>query len=166
MTPVGGICPYMGSLETPAQLLYIIRRGWLPCDGRTVRLAEYPELGYVLGNRYGGDAGHVALPDLRGMFLRGTSPGCDTDPDRDNRHGPANVLSGPKGGVGSTQPCALQTHTHAYQGPAQAQTAAGAETGAAMAPVAGQTGAPVPAAAAGKETRPVNIAVNYLIRCR
>lgn len=166
MTPIGAICPYMGPLELPHQLVYILRQGWLPCDGRTLRLAEFPDLGMVLGNRYGGDDLHFALPDLRGMFLRGTSPDSETDPDRDQRAGPAHFDPAHKGGVGSTQQCALQTHTHAYQAPTSAPPSAGGEPGALKALIEGETGPPEPAAVAGKETRPVNIAVNYLIRCR
>lgn len=39
--------------------------GWLRCDGRTVKVADHPELFTLLGTRYGGDGiDTFALPDL------------------------------------------------------------------------------------------------------
>jgi microcystin-dependent protein len=41
--------------------------GWLPCDGRRLPIAEpWLELYEVIGNKWGGDDGRFALPDLRG----------------------------------------------------------------------------------------------------
>ncbi|HUF49870.1 MAG TPA: tail fiber protein [Longimicrobiales bacterium] len=44
-----------------------IPRGWVPCDGRMMRLAENTSLFSLLGTLYGGDGRETyALPDLRG----------------------------------------------------------------------------------------------------
>jgi len=46
--------------------------GYLLCDGRTVSNALYPDLFEAIGNTYGNYSGDdFALPDFRGMFLRG-----------------------------------------------------------------------------------------------
>jgi microcystin-dependent protein len=40
--------------------------GWLPCDGRRLPITDpYLELYDVIGNKWGGDDGRFALPDLR-----------------------------------------------------------------------------------------------------
>jgi microcystin-dependent protein len=48
-------------------------RGYLPCDGRDVEVSRYPDLFAAIGTIYGGNASsRFKLPDLRGVFLRGT----------------------------------------------------------------------------------------------
>ena len=47
--------------------------GWLPCDGRTVNVSDYPSLYDVIGNTYGGTTGTTfVLPDYRSKKLMGT----------------------------------------------------------------------------------------------
>lgn len=48
--------------------------GWLLCDGRQVRISEYPELYAVLGRRYGGSGDLFALPNHRGRVGVGLDP--------------------------------------------------------------------------------------------
>jgi microcystin-dependent protein len=50
--------------------------GWLPADGSSVPISEYPELFGVLGKDYGGD-GNITfgLPDLRGRAAVGAGQG-------------------------------------------------------------------------------------------
>jgi microcystin-dependent protein len=42
---------------------------WLPCDGRSLNIDEYPALYSLLGNTYGGDATTFNLPDMRGRAV-------------------------------------------------------------------------------------------------
>jgi microcystin-dependent protein len=61
---------------------------WLLCDGRPYAMATgpYSNLGGVIAANFGGDGINVFnVPDLRGRFLRGTSHGVQTDPDRASR---------------------------------------------------------------------------------
>lgn len=44
-------------------------RGWLPCDGSTVTVADFPDLAYALGVSLGDVT--FTLPDLRGRMLMG-----------------------------------------------------------------------------------------------
>jgi hypothetical protein len=60
--------------------------GWLKCDGRNVSRNSYPTLWDAIGAIYGGDGNpNFALPDLRGMFLRGVDEGVGRDPDAAGR---------------------------------------------------------------------------------
>lgn len=57
LVPTGVIMEFAG-VEPP--------KGWLICDGRQLRISDYPALYSVIGNRYGGAGGMFALPDHRG----------------------------------------------------------------------------------------------------
>ncbi len=49
--------------------------GWLPCDGRRLKIDEYKELYDKIANRYGkSENGEFAIPDLRDLFVRGWAP--------------------------------------------------------------------------------------------
>ncbi|WP_342197010.1 phage tail protein [Rhizobium hainanense] len=137
------------------------------CDGRYLAAISYPELYAVLGGLYGErNAGRdleFRIPDYRGLFLRGFDAGAGMDPDAKQRSDPtgnnvANV-------VGSLQCDAMQVHTHPYDvttpaGISQQGNAAGTSISSK------QTGSPETPARASSETRPKNIAVNYLIKFR
>jgi len=57
--------PYLSELRIFSSRL--IPGGWLPCDGRLLRVSDYPALFTLLGKTYGGDGVQTfALPDLRG----------------------------------------------------------------------------------------------------
>jgi len=69
--PPGTVIAYAGS-NIPV--------GYLPCDGRTLNISDYPELYSAIGLTYGGDASSFRLPDFRGMFLRGNGAYKDAIP--------------------------------------------------------------------------------------
>ena len=115
--------------------------GWLLCDGREVP-SQHDTLRRMVGER---------TPDLRGQFLRGLDTTGKTDPE------------GARRTIGSPQVDILKKHTHKY-------TLATRET-------AGKSGAGSPDVMAihknttteanddgGEETRPKNIAVNFIIK--
>jgi len=55
--------------------------GWLPCDGRTVKIREYPDLYTVVGNTFGGNGKTTfAIPDLRGRVVVGAGKGENLTP--------------------------------------------------------------------------------------
>lgn len=99
--PVGGAVAYFGSLGT-------LPPGWVPCDGRTVDDPDSPLRG-------------TALPDLRGLFLRGAAEagavgrvaGDDTlrlDPAGGHDHG-GRTAPGGGGEPGRTGVAGLHRHT-------------------------------------------------------
>jgi microcystin-dependent protein len=62
---VGEIRPFLGAIP---------ERGWLPCDGRALERNEFAVLENLMNERFGGDAKHFNLPDLRGRVLAGVDP--------------------------------------------------------------------------------------------
>ncbi|HZG56203.1 phage tail protein [Paenibacillus sp.] len=44
-----------------------VPKGWLPCNGQTLQVAQYQALNSVIGNQFGGDGVQTfRLPDLQG----------------------------------------------------------------------------------------------------
>jgi len=59
--------------------------GWLLCDGTVYDMVDYPDLGSLYGDKYGGDGVDTfGVPDLVGHFIRGTdsSPGAESGQDQ------------------------------------------------------------------------------------
>ena len=89
-TPAGTIIPW----ATVA-----IPKGFLAANGALIAITDYPRLFAAIGTTYGGDGrSNFALPDLRGLFIRGVDAGKGID------H-PARPL-------GSYQEDAFQGHNH------------------------------------------------------
>jgi microcystin-dependent protein len=152
--------------------------GWLLCDGSTVSNAMYPRLFAAIGTAWGNgtiDQGALEtpanpatgfnVPDLRGMFLRGRNAGFAdaawNDPDvtaRVARYGG----SGSGDAVGSVQANELKSHTHKWRG----YWNLSGDDRAAKSQVRIDTDPEVDAVDAygGKETRPNNAYVNYIIK--
>ena len=59
--PVGAILPFGGTLDK-------VPEGWLPCDGSSVLIADYPQLYDMIGTAWGHSGSYFNLPDLRGYF--------------------------------------------------------------------------------------------------
>lgn len=150
--------------------------GWILCDGSSVQIAVFPGLFNILGFLYGKGEGEntFRVPDYRGYFLRAVDPDGKIDKGLDQRSPyPAAGSVGTSQGVASIQDCMVQEHEHHYtnyssQKPPQlgpgdsptngpdTQLFTGAEV---YPPGSGPATQPWP----GKETRPVNIYINYLV---
>lgn len=162
--------PAQPSTATPspdAPVLHIESDGWMLCDGRYLGAAAYPELYAVIGTIYGSRASgpdtQFAIPDYRGLFLRGFDAGSGLDPDAASR-------TAPSGGqvdniVGSLQCDSLETHTHHYNIAQPAGTAANGQA-ASTTVTSTATTAPDQPARVSSETRPKNVAINYIIKFR
>lgn len=175
--PIGTIIPFYGTAATAAGLELA---GWFLCDGRTIAsisddvlfTAEKSALQTVIGS--------ANLPDLRGLFLRGIDPagGNQYDPDADRA-------------VGNVQTNGFAAHTHDYD---KSNTPTGdhnvtlsttpidvSDDGNNQVSVLqsaslnngnhshtiGYTNTATSSTGGGlSETRPVNAAVNYLIKVR
>lgn len=68
--------------------------GWMHCDGRTLQKKDYPVLAEVIRDVYKPNPtepplkeGAFRLPNYLGYFLRGVASGSATDPDRESRVG-------------------------------------------------------------------------------
>ena len=162
LVPVGTIQSYAGSVLPP---------GWAWCDGTAVpRTGKYSQLFSVVGEMYGrGDGSSTfALPDLRGKFVRGLDrDGSMNDKDRVNGHQ----------GLGTPQDDSLASHSHAAKRTKAGEICGGCPqfehmdvmvdnasadpNSATWTRISGMT---TTAAAGGTETRPKNVAVNFIVK--
>ncbi len=91
------LCP-IGTIQTFA--LYNIPDGWLPCDGRSLPIAEYPLLYNEIGITFGSEnEDDFKLPNLCGRFVRGWDSIGKIDKHRV---------------FGSEQDDTVQIHSHAF----------------------------------------------------
>jgi microcystin-dependent protein len=170
VVPLGAVVPYAGSVTPPASSLKAA--GWLPCTGGKLAAGEYKALYQTMSTMFGADDNaSFRLPDFRGRFLRGVVgqllPNQKLlDPDYLTRTAPQPSLAfqGNTGNlVGSVQPHQYFSHTHSYNYNndywEQAATAIGhhAENNSAQSATTATN-------SSSKETRPININVNYLLK--
>ncbi len=183
--PVGVVVAFAGALtssqsgtsstqQSPDLAILLESQGWLVCDGRSIKIAQYPELYLVIGKVYGkgNQDDEFCLPDYRGYFFRGVDGGTGNDPDASNRKPqPSGVMAPDK--VGSIQEDALQKHDHMYQkntAPLPVQGGAAEAPLIATQPVLTENGPtnslspPGTVKVSDSETRPKNVYVNYLIK--
>lgn len=163
--PAGTIVPYGGPMNS-ATAIRLEKLGWLFCDGSQVSINEYPALYEAIGTGHGGDAGkgRFNLPDCRGMFIRGVDGARGKDPDASART--AAAPGGNSGNqVGSIQADDFAKHVHgvdhlpggSHWAVDEAYKYEVAKWNAGSASTAG-TG--------GNETRPRNLYLAFIIRCR
>jgi hypothetical protein len=162
---------------------------WKLCDGRSLQVAEYMYLFQVIGWTFGrgddkGGRTTFALPDLRGYFLRGVDASGTRDLDAEQRTDVAGMAVGPR--VGSVQTDAsrlpraglhaVNNGSHRHEFPRGAAWSATNPGRSAFVLDVRRDFEPQehmdPAGAHGhqieggdKETRPVNLAVNWMIYC-
>ncbi|HQP48901.1 MAG TPA: phage tail protein [Spirochaetota bacterium] len=149
--------------------------GWLFCDGDVLSSSEYEDLYNAIGTRWGGDGNTFRIPDLRGRFLRGLDKSGIIDRDAHLRSAlyPGGSFSNE---VGSYQNDAFQGHLHesggSYLGGTSHNGGVSVESGGPNLAILGfnfnpniSDGKNGPPRVAG-ETRPVNAAVNYIIRAK
>lgn len=159
--PVGGVVAFAG----PA-----LPDGWARCNGQVVAVSKDSKLLLVLGTRYGpgevgvnGDLIGVTLPDYSGQFLRGVDASGRKDPDWAKRTASTGGTA-KAGEVGTVQDGQVGDHKHNIVRTGNQETAppmavvAGKNDGSGGAQ--GMTEPHCP----GCETRPTNIAVQYIIR--
>lgn len=162
--PIGTILPYAGEFNSNTET-NLINEGYIPCDGRALVLANYQPLYQVIGDAYGEDSnGNFYVPDYRGRFLRGTDLGAGVDPDAASRTAPTNKTKPGNTGdaVGSIQAGEIQAHTHSYTTYHDSHLidVGGLETPGVYTT---STSTGTSSSYGGKETRPVNANINYVI---
>jgi len=94
--------------------------GWVVCDGTLYDKSnhKYTALFNAIGVSWGGDGvNKFAVPDLRGLFLRGVNDNATNgDPDaatRTSSRPDLNSAGNDRNAVGSKQPDQYVSHTHA-----------------------------------------------------
>jgi hypothetical protein len=149
--PSGAVLPFAYNVTSGT-----VPTGWLLCDGSTYQVSAYPTLGALLANTYGGSTGTFAVPNLSGLFIRGSGTQA------------SGGVSYASGSIGTIQADQFQGHEHNYTGTYSANVyGGGSSTG--QSPQAkvttndvtdGSDGTP----RYGTETRPVNLAMVYCIK--
>ena len=128
-----------------------IPTGWLKCNGEAISRTEYLELFESIGTIYGSGDGSTTfnLPDLRGEFIRGWDDGKGTDTGRE---------------MGSKQLDEFKSHKHEYlRNPHSSGEGVHAYRGIGDPYLLNRpTGDTLNTG--GSETRPRNIALNYIIK--
>lgn len=160
--PIGMIIPYSGLVDVGSAAV-LKEAGWLLCDGRAIGRIEYARLFKVIGDIHGrGDAvSTFNLPDYRGYFLRGVDGEAGRDPE-------ANVRTPAKPGglsgnaVGSTQGDAFRSHQHDYVQMLYNNDVDGVDS-ALTHSYEHRNGPAMTSVVGGKETRPLNAYVYWLI---
>jgi phage-related tail fiber protein len=144
--PIGTILPYYGGDNQPAS-------GYLFCNGDPFSRTQFPDLYNHLTLANTAliiDAERAHLPDLRGEFIRGWDNDREVDPGRN---------------LGTFQADELRTHAHIV--PHNVQTFIPNAGGGFHSLDGGpdrNIGNPSTTSTGGIETRPRNIAVNFIIR--
>lgn len=137
--PAGTIVAFGGATSS-------LPTGWLLCDGTAFDQTKYPDLYTALGNSN-------TLPDLRGYFLRGLDTTGKVDPD-----GAKRTILSPQGDTfGQHNHMTFQApwyDSEPYDNGSDYRSSAGYTNYRHQEPSANE---------GGSETRPKNIAVNYLI---
>lgn len=170
--PIGSVTAYAGQLVSSrsgagagqVSTADMQATGWMLCDGSSLPRAAYPELYASIGTLYGGSGDEFCIPDLRGYFLRGADP--DANVDRDAATTRTALGSGGTAGVATRQGDALRNHVHLAAAGGVPVPQAGPPVETAVGPN-GPIGVNPPDSdviVSKHETRPVNIAVHYLIR--
>ena len=164
--PVGSVIAYSGDSST------VQDGSWMLCDGEEISREEYAGLFDVIGTSWGQGDGErtFELPDLRGVFLRGTDYGANRDPDTHDRFNGRNL----PGEVGSFQPDAFQAHHHITRFTPNGQRSGNNSSNYGIGAIEGERdGVGEPSMMEGfgeirysSETRPVNAYVNWLIKVR
>jgi microcystin-dependent protein len=163
LAPPGTIVAY-GGATAPT--------GWLLCNGAEYGRSQYADLWNVIQGRFGSGNGSTTfnVPDLRGRFLRGVDQGAglDEDPGRTlgspqgdaiQRHAHKIWISNTGGGAGCRTVGPGHTDTPDIGGFYHANVMdTGIESGTAC------NGQPLPTANFATETRPKNLAVNFIIK--
>lgn len=183
LLPPGTIIAWGGPGGTPADGgAGAAPAGWLLCDGSAVSRTTYATLFGAIGINFGGGDGIATfnLPDLRGRFVRGADHGAGRDPNAATRT--ASAPMGPTGdSVGTVEADAFASHQHPLTDPGHshsAPTTNGIGGGGfevpnvastsydylGAAPTTVSTTGITEGTAGGAETRPKNVAVNYLIK--
>lgn len=137
--PVGSIQPFAGEKTN-------VPNRWLLCDGTAISRSTYPQLFSIVGETYGAGDGSTTfnLPDLRGEFIRGFDDGRGIDSGRT---------------FGSNQLDEFKAHTHVRE----KYGLVSASGSGRLAPQSTGTDR-ITESTGGSETRPRNVALNYIIR--
>jgi len=171
LVPAGTVVAYGGEVAP---------NGWAMCDGGTLTRTAEPALFAAIGTRFGAPlVTTFNVPDLRGRFIRGwnaNQTGEARDPDASaaiaNGGRKASMSGGDSGDkIGSLQFDDIKAHTHPEKTVAnsppynvQGTTSGGYGWPNAVTDTTTGTMRLTDGILSGKETRPANVYLNYIIK--
>lgn len=172
--PIGSVIAYAGEI-IDSEKVVIVDNDWLLCNGVALRsVGAYALLYAAIKNAHGNGSDDpdpqtdFNLPDYRGYFLRGVSGKSGRDPNVDGRT--FNHQGGfIKEKVGSVQNCQVQDHAHTIEGFHLEGSGGHGFDGAGFASNSAQNHPwhqdySTRTGGGGKETRPINAYVHWIIR--
>jgi microcystin-dependent protein len=165
----------VGTVSTPAGSLMAFAgatapTGWLACQGQSLLRADYAALFAAIGTTWGTvDGTHFNVPDLRGMFVRGTGT---------NATGSSSGAIGPSVGTYAADTYLNHSHTasssdsghvHSYLNPGGAVAGGSGASGNQVSTNTGTGYANITttvntSTTGGTETKPKNYGVLYIIK--
>ena len=153
-TPVGAVLAFAGA-TAPA--------GYLLCNGAEISRTTYANLFAVIGTTYGSGNGSTTftLPDFRGYFLRGLDPTKTVD---SNNASGSTTAGASARTLGSLQADNIISHNHTQWVTRWSQLAPYGSNARVVAEGPYFTQDASTQNTGGAETRPKNIAVNYIIK--
>jgi microcystin-dependent protein len=78
--PVGTVQPFAGDIGDQDILSQLAKEGWLPCTGLLLKKTDYPDLYNVILYTFGGVGETFNLPDACGLFIRGARKATESTP--------------------------------------------------------------------------------------
>jgi len=166
--PVGSILGFGGDTQEVSIRQMLLADGWMACNGMSLLQGEYPELYEVIGTTYGGDSNNFLLPDLRSFFIRGAGTSVNNS---GNKISPGiysrESTTGKPLSPFYTDIAPNHTHTLKVPNRDDAYSTAGVSwtdynTSAGQTNEAGNHLHTI--SGGDKETRPLNLSVDYIIR--
>ncbi|OJX33638.1 MAG: hypothetical protein BGO86_15920 [Chryseobacterium sp. 36-9] len=157
--PIGSVLAFAGKKQDKPF-------GWLLCDGSEVERDKYPFLYEILKDIWGVPTSETKfkLPNFQGQFLRGVDYDTEnvTDPDADNRIVNGEGISRE---VGSLQNDELKSHSHNYQ-TNENTIGVHSNDGTGNDTAKKNFYSKETSFTGGKETRPKNSYINFIIRAQ
>jgi len=165
--PLGIIVAYMGELATLTELVDDDGCAWLLCDGNNADAGRYENLYNVIGDTFGVSTvpNTFKLPNLQGQFVRVLDLDSNNNTSGRDKNIPLErvppVIAAPQSYIGSVQLDAVP-HDHNLSGWNQANESDQSRNMMCDDDPSDVCGWTDPAG--GSETRPRNVALNFIIR--
>jgi microcystin-dependent protein len=151
MDLVGRTVVPAGTIHTFAGTVANVPAGYLLANGSAISRTTFRHLFNAIGTTYGVGNGTTTfnIPDLRGEFLRGLDNGRGIDTGR---------------ALGSAQADEFEAHTHVQQYTASSGADDGYAIDGSNNPASQIATSVITGSTGGTETRPRNIAMNFIIK--
>lgn len=155
--PIGFILPFpTDTIPT------VIAGSWVECNGASLSRSTYATLYEILGTRFGTNGStDFKIPDMRGYVPRGWDHGSGKDPDATSRTNSGNGTAGDH--VGTAQASQNISHSHNMLTAGSTMGNGDGHSGVEYYSI-GDSSRSIISSTGGNEFRPINIAMQFIIR--